>query len=501
VPYLLTADAVEHVEQPEGKTREYKQDLSSPEKAMRAIVAFANSAGGQLVVGVADDGKVVGVADPLLEQERLTNLIVDWVSPQILPVVEMVPLAGATVVVADVAVSSLRPHFLTRHGKEDGTYIRTAATNRKAGPDFIAELERNARGIPYDRLPAFTATMDDLDLEVFAEQLGREVDERTLKTLEMVVEDQGQLNPTNGGLLIACPYPERFFPFAWVQCARFRGPTKRDIWDQEDIYGPLPLAIDKVMRFLKQNAFKHAEFGEIYRRDVWSIPIEPLREIVTNALLHASYSTHGTPIKVAFLDRTIEIESPGGLMPSVSIEDMVKGVSVVRNHVVARVFKELGLIERWGTGLPQAIQALTDAGLPAPEFQELPISLRVVVHIKDHSVTPEAIRVDQLIHLDTEPGVYVYKSGVQVPASAAIVLQTVSTGPASRSELLSAVGLSQSPNNYLRHILPLVEAGLLALSIPDKPRSSQQRYLITDAGREWLAAHKEAPRSGASARP
>ena len=192
---------------------------------------------------------------------------------------------------------------------------------------------------------------------------------------------------------------------------------------------------------------------------------------------------------MAFLDQTIEIESPGGLMPNLTVEDMVQGVSVIRNPAIARVFLEMGLIEKWGTGLPRAIQALTDAGLPAPEFKELPISLRVIVRIKNHDVTPDAVRAEQLIHTDTDPGVYVYKSGVQVPASAAAILRAVLSGPASRSNLLSVVGLSQSPNNYLRHILPLVEAELLALSIPDKPRSPQQRYLITDAGRNWLESN------------
>jgi len=199
--------------------------------------------------------------------------------------------------------------------------------------------------------------------------------------------------------------------------------------------------------------------------------------------------THTAATKVAFLDQTIEIESPGGLMPNLTVEDMVQGVSVIRNPAIARVFLEMGLIEKWGTGLPRAIQALTDAGLPAPEFKELPISLRVIVRIKNHDVTPDAVRAEQLIHTDTDPGVYVYKSGVQVPASAAAILRAVLSGPASRSNLLSVVGLSQSPNNYLRHILPLVEAELLALSIPDKPRSPQQRYLITDAGRNWLESN------------
>jgi len=309
--------------------------------------------------------------------------------------------------------------------------------------------------------------------------------------LEFVTDGQDQLIPTNAGVLVASPHPEQFFSFAYIQCARFRGPTKRDIWDQEDIYGPLTLAVDKVMRFLQRNAFKHAEFGEIYRKDVWSIPMAPLREFVTNALVHASYSTNGTTIKVAFLDQTIEIESPGGLMPNLTVEEMTKGVSVIRNPAIARVFLEVGLIEKWGTGIPQSIQQLTDIGLPAPEFVELSASLRVIVHIENHDVTPNQPPAQPPIHLYTPVGVEVYRSGVEVPVSGATILGAVKDGPASRSEILEALGLSQSPNNYVRHIRPLVEAGLLALSLPDKPSSSQQRYLITDAGRAWLAAHEQ----------
>jgi len=454
--YQLTVDGNGHVREPESKTREYKQDLSSPEKAMRAVVAFANSAGGQLVIGVADDGKVAGVADPLLEQERLTNLICNLVSPQLMPTIELVPLADATVVVADIAVSIRLPHFLTKYGKEDGTYIRLGASNRQVGPDIIAELERTTAGIHFDKLPAFRATIDDLDMVTLAQQLGREVDKHTLKTLDLVTDDQGHLTPTNGGILVASPHPEQFFPFAWVQCARFRGPTKRDIWDQESIYGPLPQAVDKVMRFLEQNAFLHAEFGDIYRKDVWSIPMAPLREFVTNALVHASYSRSGTPIKVAFLDQTIEIENPGGLMPDLTVEEMIQGVSRVRNHVVARVFKELGLIEQWGTGIPQAIQRLADAGLPAPEFKEFGASLRVIVHIEDHSVTPSTVTSDGTVG-GTVGGTA--KSPALLDSERSILKALRTNGSLTAKTLVAETGVSE--RQVKRILIKLRERGLL----------------------------------------
>ena len=117
----------------EGKTLELKRDLSSPEGPLRTIVAFANSAGGRLVVGVADDGTVMGVDDPLAEEERIANLIDDRISPQLVPAIDLVTLRDKTVLIVDVPLSTRRPHYITRLGPEAGVYVRLGSTTRRAG--------------------------------------------------------------------------------------------------------------------------------------------------------------------------------------------------------------------------------------------------------------------------------------------------------------------------------------------------------------------------------
>ncbi len=147
---------------PESKTLEFKRDLSSPRPLLKTLVAFANSAGGKLVIGVADDMQVIGVEDPLAEEERLCNLIADSISPRLVPNIEMITVENHTLLIAEVYPSNSRPHFLTKEGPETGVYVRLGSTNRQADRELIAELRRSVEGItPSAVLPSaspFTTT-------------------------------------------------------------------------------------------------------------------------------------------------------------------------------------------------------------------------------------------------------------------------------------------------------------------------------------------------------
>ena len=105
----MIASLLDH---PESKTLEFKRDLSSPRSVLRSLVAFANSAGGHLLLGVADDRQIIGVESPLDDEERLSNLIADSIAPRLVPNIEMITLEGKTLLVVEVFVSGRRLHFL-----------------------------------------------------------------------------------------------------------------------------------------------------------------------------------------------------------------------------------------------------------------------------------------------------------------------------------------------------------------------------------------------------
>ena len=132
----------------------------------------------------------------------------------------------------------------------------------------------------------------------------------------------------------------------WIQCGWFIGKDKADIFYHIEIHEHLPVAVERAMEFLKKHAMRGADFSELRRRDVWSIPLTILREAVINAVVHADYSQRGAPIRIAFFDNRIEIENPGILLPGMTVEDMRQGVSKIRNHVIARVIFHIKKLKR-----------------------------------------------------------------------------------------------------------------------------------------------------------
>src|SRR3990167_4716830 len=373
------------IKEPEGKTLEFKRDVSSPKPLLKSLVAFANTAGGRLIIGIDDDRQIIGVEDPLDEEERLCNLIADSIIPRIVPNIELVTFKNKTLLIIEVFVGNVRPHWLKAETAENGVYVRLGSTNRKADQSLIAELHRSVGGITFDEMPMPDLSIDDLDLNAakmfFA---GTNIlTEQTLLTLKLIARYQGKLVPTKGAILLFGKQRDLYFPDAWVQCGRFNGIDKATIFDHIDIHENLPKTVDSIMLFLKKHAMRTADFTETRRKDIWSIPLGILREAVINALVHADYSHRGTPIRIAFFDDRIEIENPGILLPGMTIEDMLQGVSKIRNHVIARVFREINLIEQWGSGVRRIFKEAAALKLPEPQIMEIGMCVRVIIYLSN----------------------------------------------------------------------------------------------------------------------
>ena len=333
----------------------------------------------------------------------------------------------------------------------------------------------------------------DLDIDVAKKRFKgiRELNEEELITLKLLSREQGRLVPTTGAMLLFGKHRDFHFPDAWIQCGRFKGKDKAYIFDHTEIYEDLPGSVESVMMFLKKHAFRSADFSEIRRKDVWSIPLTILREALVNAIVHADYSQRGAPVRVSFFDDRIEIENPGILLPGMTIEDVKQGVSRIRNRVIARVFRELDLIEQWGSGFRRILKDAEELGLPQPEIIEIGMRVRFIVYLAESIEVEIGDPVTSNIKRRPELRPKSRPESELKSQLAVKVLDILIEYEAGKAELAAGLGHKTISGELKKQIKNLLELGYIEMTIPDKPRSSKQKYRLTAKGRTFLTREKK----------
>jgi ATP-dependent DNA helicase RecG len=325
----------------------------------------------------------------------------------------------------------------------------------------------------------FNLHPSDLDLDTaqkcFRDR--RELDQQGLLTLRLLCQDQGKLVPTKGAMILFGKNREFHFPDAWVQCGRFVGQDKAAIFDHIELYDVWPQMVESIMLFLKKHAMRGADFSEIRRRDVWSIPLGILREVVINALVHSDYSQRGAPIRVAFFDDRIEVENPGILLPGITIEDMKQGISKIRNPVIARVFRELELIEQWGSGVRRIFHEAEVLGLPVPQIVELGMRVRVTIFLAEHVVVSR-----------TKAQVNSPRLESRLESSLAVkIFMYLAEGDDGKAGMARMLGHQTVSGELHKQVKRLLVSNFIEMTIPDKPNSRLQKYRLTARGKALIS--------------
>jgi ATP-dependent DNA helicase RecG len=305
------------------------------------------------------------VADPLDEEERLANLIIDRISPRLVPEIEILPWRFTQVLALPQAC----------------VFVRVGSTNRRADAELIEELRRFSRGKGFDEqlLPGLGS--EDLDFRAASESFApfRALRRHDLESLRLVGDHQGKTVPTVGGMILFGHDRERHCPDAWIQAGRFAGSDKSRILDRIEIHAFPVRAVEEAIAFVQKHSWHGANIGAVRRTDRWSLPPEAMREALINAVVHTDYSQRGAPIRLSIFDDRLEIENPGLLPFGLTVEDLPHGVSKLRNRVIGRVFQALGLIEQWGSGIQRMTAVCRDVGLPPPIFEEIATRFRVTI--------------------------------------------------------------------------------------------------------------------------
>ena len=370
---MKVADAIA---QGEGPRVDFKRDLSSRKSVLKDIVAFANTAGGVVVVGIDDDGSVVGVADPLREEERLSSSISDGIEPQLLPEIYAASYGEHELLVVEVAHHPA-PFHLRAEGPEQGVYVRLGSTSRRADAEMLAELRRQAAGESFDLLARPGVVLADLDKIRLKDAFeGHDVPIRSakLEALGVSTRYQGKVVATNAGVILfgQDAVRRRYFRDARVEGARFAGSSRAA--DIEDLFDPdeeltVLEAVDAAERFIRRNT-RQAEpipAGRLQRQPLPEYSSVMIRELLINAVAHTDYSKSGETIKAFVYDDRIEIHNPGPMLPGTTTDDIREGRSKIRNRGIAGVLRRIRYMERFGTAWEKIGQEV-DRGYPEPRL-------------------------------------------------------------------------------------------------------------------------------------
>ena len=369
----------------EGKTLEFKENADSLMSIVRTVIAFANTAGGTIIIGVRDKTReIIGVSKPLFDEERIDNSLADQIAPLILPDVSIIQYRGRDLIVIEVP-HTVGPFYLKSAGPLKGTFVRFGSTNRMADEETHRSLGLLSKRKSFDELPCIGLDNSALDLEVaqkLFQEVRKELTEARAVELGLFEKNRNQSIPTNGGMLLFGINKARHFPEAQIRCALFEGVTKNHFIDELEVHDHLPYVIEPTLRFIERNSKTQISIGRVVHTRIPQYPTIALREAIINALVHADYSMSGVSISIAMFDDRIEITNPGSLVFGLTLKLALSGTSRLRNHVIGRVFKELGIIERWGSGLMRIIGSCQNAGLPMPHFEDLHTQFRVTIYSK-----------------------------------------------------------------------------------------------------------------------
>lgn len=293
------------------------------------ITAFANSEGGTLVFGINDEKEVTGLSQDQLDtiEKKIIELCNDSVTPPAHICTEknyLPDLAGEDRPILLVKV----PASLWVHKSPGGYFHRQGSSIREMPPDILARLMQQrsqARLIRFDEQFVPNTSINNLEEELWRPLVARaeESGEQALLKCRLLVEAQGKMRASVGGILMCSKKPDEFLPGAFIEAVRYRG-TKRDSnyqIDASQITGPLNRQIDSAMHFFRKNQSNFA-VKEPHRKETPQFSTRAVFEAVVNAVAHRDYSVHGSKIRLFMFDDRMEIYSPGALPNTVSTESI-----------------------------------------------------------------------------------------------------------------------------------------------------------------------------------
>jgi len=372
----------EIIQQGENSSVEFKESAVRPESLAREMVALANSSGGVVIIGVADDGMLRGIDAEINREEWAMNIARTAVNPALNVTYELLEIEGKRLAVITVPKGPDKPYQTG-----DKYLIRVGSTNRVASQAELMRLFQMSGVFHYDTVPVIGAALLDLHhtaLDAYFSSCEIEFskeDEATRSTLlintDILTADR---IPTLAGMLVFGVNPGRFLHQSGIMFAHYRGNEPgEELIDRQQIGGTLPQQVDTALAVIKNNLLRPSLIAGARREEPPLFPPEKVfREVIVNASVHRNYAISGSQIRINMFDNRIEFISPGRLPNTVTVEKLRTGVSYASNPVIVKFMDNLRYLDRLGRGFPMIYREMQRLGLKL-SVRELGEELRVTL--------------------------------------------------------------------------------------------------------------------------
>jgi ATP-dependent DNA helicase RecG len=310
----------------------------------KEVIASANSGGGSLYVGIADNGEVIGLDDAEADLTNINNMLYDGIKPDITQFVQAAikRVSGKKIILLAVQGGTERPYYLSGKGiRPGGVFVRHGTQSVPATDTAIRKMIRETDGESYEKL---RSTEQNLTFEVAgAEFAKRNIPFGPAQKAALGLTNSDGIHANLARLLSEqCRHT--------IKAAVFQDATQQIFRDRREFSGPLFEQINEAFDFLSLHNATAATFDGLLRIDKPDYPQAALREALLNSVVHREYAAGGSILIKIFSDR-VEFISPGSLVSGLELEDIMSGYSACRNPMLAAVFYRLQLIEAYGTGI------------------------------------------------------------------------------------------------------------------------------------------------------
>ena len=350
------------LQQGEGLGIEFKESIGS---LAQEIVAFANSEGGRVFVGVNDKGEIKGV--------KITNKLksqIQDIARNCDPAIDIKIKEFENILIVEVKESKNKPYKCS-----SGFYLRQGANSQKMTRDEILDFAVGEGKIRFDEQInkefGFPRDFDEEKFKSFLKEnnlfTGLEVKD-VLVNLGLALKNGKKIFLNNAGVLFFSKDPQRFFIHAYLDCVLFKGKDKSEVIDRKIFRLGLLEQLSSAKKFVKRHLNLSYEFNDFERKETYEIPLRAIEEALVNALMHRDYFFKGANISLFIYGDRVEVVSPGGLPKGLNKKNFGK-LSVRRNQIIADIFSKTPYVEQIGSGIKRMRMLAKRANLPLPKFE------------------------------------------------------------------------------------------------------------------------------------